>query len=140
MSVRWARSRRTHVFASRSRPGMSPTFCAVRRPRDNAPYNRLAFKTGTSYGYRDAWAAGFDRRNTIAVWVGRPDNEPVPGLIGRVAGAPILFDAFARIGSDYEIIPKPADALVARTLDCRRRSGNCATIMSPTPAMAIRKR
>ena len=86
-------------------------------PPDNAPYNRLAFKTGTSYGYRDAWAAGFDRKNTIAVWVGRPDNAPVPGLIGRVAAAPILFDAFARIGSSYEIIPRPADALIARTAD-----------------------
>ena len=39
------------------------------------------------------------------------------GLIGRVAAAPILFDAFARVGSDYEIIPRPADALVARTAD-----------------------
>ncbi|MEW6436216.1 MAG: penicillin-binding protein 1C [Pseudomonadota bacterium] len=86
-------------------------------PPDNAPYNRLAFKTGTSYGYRDAWAAGFDRKNTVAVWVGRPDNAPVPGLIGRVAAAPILFDAFARIGSSYEIIPRPADALIARTAD-----------------------
>ena len=86
-------------------------------PPDNAPYNRLAFKTGTSYGYRDAWAVGFDRRNTIGVWVGRPDNAAVPGLVGRVAAAPILFDAFARIGSSYEIIPKPADALVARTAD-----------------------
>ncbi len=57
-------------------------------PPDNAPYNRLAFKTGTSYGYRDAWAVGFDRRNTIGVWVGRPDNAAVPGLIGRVAAAP----------------------------------------------------
>ena len=86
-------------------------------PPDNAPYNRLAFKTGTSYGYRDAWAVGFDRKNTIGVWVGRPDNAAVPGLVGRVAAAPILFDAFARIGSDYEIIPRPADALVARTAD-----------------------
>jgi penicillin-binding protein 1C len=86
-------------------------------PPDNAPYNRLAFKTGTSYGYRDAWAVGFDRRTTIGVWVGRPDNAAVPGLIGRVAAAPILFDAFARVGSDYEIIPRPADALVARTAD-----------------------
>ncbi len=61
--------------------------------------------------------SGFDRRNTIGVWVGRPDNAAVPGLVGRVAAAPILFDAFARIGSSYEIIPKPADALVARTAD-----------------------
>ena len=41
----------------------------------------------------------------------------MPGLIGRVAAAPILFDAFARIGSSYEIIPRPADALIARTAD-----------------------
>jgi penicillin-binding protein 1C len=86
-------------------------------PPDNAPYNRLAFKTGTSYGYRDAWAVGYDRKNTVAVWVGRPDNAAVPGLVGRVAAAPILFDAFARIGSTYEIIPQPPDALIARTAD-----------------------
>ena len=79
---------------------MSPIFCAARRRRENAPFGRLAFKTGTSYGFRDAFAVGFDRKNTIAVWVGRPDNGAVPGLIGRVAAAPILFDAFARIGSD----------------------------------------
>src|SRR5579883_2307239 len=86
-------------------------------PPENAPYGRLAFKTGTSYGYRDAFAVGFDRRNTIAVWVGRPDNGAVPGLVGRIAAAPILFDAFARIGGAYESIPQPADALVVRTSD-----------------------
>ncbi len=64
----------------------------------NAPHGRLAFKTGTSYGYRDAWAIGFDGRMTIGVWVGRPDGAPVPGLVGRAAAAPILFDAFARSG------------------------------------------
>ena len=67
-------------------------------PPDNAPHNRLAFKTGTSYGYRDAWSVGFDGRMTIGVWVGRPDSAPVPGLSGRTAAAPILFDAFARTG------------------------------------------
>jgi len=67
-------------------------------PPDNAPHNRLAFKTGTSYGYRDAWSVGFDGRMTIGVWVGRPDGAPVPGLAGRTAAAPILFDAFARTG------------------------------------------
>jgi penicillin-binding protein 1C len=67
-------------------------------PPDNAPRNRLAFKTGTSYGYRDAWSVGFDGRMTIGVWVGRPDGAPVPGLTGRTAAAPILFDAFARTG------------------------------------------
>ena len=67
-------------------------------PPDNAARNRIAFKTGTSYGYRDAWAVGFDGRRTIGVWVGRPDGAPVPGILGRTAAAPILFDAFARFG------------------------------------------
>jgi penicillin-binding protein 1C len=86
-------------------------------PPENAPFGRLAFKTGTSYGFRDAFAVGFDRKTTIAVWVGRPDNGAVPGLIGRVAAAPILFDAFARIGSTYDVVPQPADVLISRTSD-----------------------
>ena len=56
-------------------------------PPVNAPHGRIAFKTGTSYGYRDAWAVGFDGRMTVGVWVGRPDGAPVPGLVGR-ASAP----------------------------------------------------
>jgi penicillin-binding protein 1C len=67
-------------------------------PPENAAHGRIAFKTGTSYGYRDAWAVGFDGKRTIGVWVGRPDGAPVPGLVGRVAAAPIVFDAFARSG------------------------------------------
>ena len=50
-------------------------------PPENATPGRIAFKTGTSYGYRDAWAVGFDGRMTIGVWVGRPDGAPVPGLV-----------------------------------------------------------
>jgi penicillin-binding protein 1C len=75
-------------------------------PPDNAAAGRIAFKTGTSYGYRDAWAVGFDGKRTIGVWVGRPDGAPVPGLVGRVAAAPILFDAFARSGK----LPAPPPA------------------------------
>ena len=67
-------------------------------PPENAAGGRIAFKTGTSYGYRDAWSVGFDGKRTIGVWVGRPDGAPVAGLVGRVAAAPILFDAFARLG------------------------------------------
>jgi penicillin-binding protein 1C len=76
-------------------------------PPENAPHNRIAFKTGTSYGYRDAWSVGFDGRMTIGVWVGRPDGAPVPGLVGRTAAAPILFDAFARTGKLAVQLPKP---------------------------------
>ncbi len=83
-------------------------------PPDNAPRNRLAFKTGTSYGYRDAWSIGFDGRMTIGVWVGRPDGAPVPGLTGRTAAAPILFDAFARTGKLPQGLAKaPKGTLIA---------------------------
>jgi penicillin-binding protein 1C len=82
-------------------------------PPANALKGRIAFKTGTSYGFRDALAIGFDRRTTIAVWVGRPDNGPTPGLIGREAAAPILFDAFERLGRSIESIPAPKGVLRA---------------------------
>lgn len=82
-------------------------------PAPNAPAGRFAFKTGTSYGYRDAWAAGFDTKHTIAVWVGRADGAPVPGLVGRLVAAPILNDAFARLGVAPDAFPRPANALVA---------------------------
>ena len=83
-------------------------------PPENGVHNRIAFKTGTSYGYRDAWSVGFDGRITIGVWVGRPDGAPVPGLVGRTAAAPILFDAFARTGKIPAALPKPPKgALIA---------------------------
>jgi penicillin-binding protein 1C len=83
-------------------------------PPENGVHNRLAFKTGTSYGYRDAWSIGFDGRTTIGVWVGRPDGAPVAGLVGRTVAAPILFDAFARTGKIPAALPKaPKGALLA---------------------------
>jgi penicillin-binding protein 1C len=83
-------------------------------PPENAAHNRIAFKTGTSYGYRDAWSVGFDGRITIGVWVGRPDGAPAPGLVGRTAAAPILFDAFARTGKLPAPLPRaPKGTLVA---------------------------
>ncbi|HTZ66966.1 MAG TPA: penicillin-binding protein 1C [Roseiarcus sp.] len=82
-------------------------------PPANALKGRIAFKTGTSYGFRDALAIGFDRRTTIAVWVGRPDNGPTAGLIGREAAAPILFDAFERLGRSIEPIAPPKGVLRA---------------------------
>ncbi|RYE31045.1 MAG: penicillin-binding protein 1C [Hyphomicrobiales bacterium] len=84
-------------------------------PPLNAVPGRIAYKTGTSYGYRDAWAVGFDRKHTIGVWVGRADNGAVPGLVGRTVAAPILFDAFARLGIDPRPFPQPTDAIVAST-------------------------
>lgn len=64
----------------------------------NVRAGNIAYKTGTSYGYRDAWAVGYNGAYTIVVWVGRPDATSTPGMIGRTAAAPILFDAFQRLG------------------------------------------
>ena len=82
-------------------------------PPDNAAGGWIAFKTGTSYGYRDAWAIGFDGKHTIGAWVGRPDGAPVPGILGRTSAAPILFDAFARLGPPAEFPSAPRGVLLA---------------------------
>jgi penicillin-binding protein 1C len=84
-------------------------------PPLNAPFGHIAYKTGTSYGFRDAFAIGFDKTYTIAVWLGRPDNGSVFGLAGRQAAAPVLFDAFARLGIGHEFLSAPAGILVSRT-------------------------
>src|SRR5690606_22737605 len=82
---------------------------------------RIAYKTGTSYGYRDAWSVGFDGRHVIGVWAGAADNRSIPGLTGITAAAPALFDAFAQSGLPPVNPPAPpigathlaADALPA---------------------------
>ena len=72
----------------------------------------IAYKTGTSYGYRDAWSVGYDGRHVLGVWVGRADNGAVPGLTGYGAAAPILFEAFARSGVAITALPRaPAGAV-----------------------------
>ncbi len=81
-------------------------------PPLNAKRGRLAYKTGTSYGYRDAWAVGYDGQHTVAVWVGRPDGAATPGLVGRVAAAPILFDAFARLSERRTPLDAPPSGAV----------------------------
>lgn len=59
---------------------------------DLSAARQVAWKTGTSYGFRDAWAIGVTDRYTIGVWVGRPDGTPSPGQYGAATAAPILFD------------------------------------------------
>ncbi|MEP6675303.1 MAG: penicillin-binding protein 1C [Ferruginibacter sp.] len=55
---------------------------------------KIAWKTGTSFGFRDGWAIGLTPKNVVAVWVGNTDGEGRPGLIGVQTAAPILFDIF----------------------------------------------
>lgn len=75
-------------------------------PPPGARAGALAYKTGTSYGHRDAWAIGWDGRHVIGVWMGRPDGTPVPGAFGGDLAAPVLFEAFGRLKP--ELTPHPA--------------------------------
>jgi len=93
-------------------PGMLPS--EVRTAR------HLAFKTGTSYGFRDAWAVGYDSGVTIAVWVGRPDGTPMPGIAGRVTAAPVVFKIADLLGppaADPRPKPAPPGALLVANRD-----------------------
>jgi penicillin-binding protein 1C len=83
-------------------------------PPTNGSPGRIAYKTGTSYGYRDAWAIGFDGRHVVGVWIGRPDGAPVAGLSGATVAAPLLFEAFNRIGPQrVPLTPPPPGAIAA---------------------------
>lgn len=81
-------------------------------PPEGASRRGIAYKTGTSYGYRDAWSVGYDGRYVLGVWTGRADGQPVPGIAGYVTAAPILFEAFERSGIAAVPMPKaPPGAL-----------------------------
>ena len=69
----------------------------------------IAWKTGTSFGFRDAWAIGVNDRYTIGIWVGRPDGTPNPGFFGANVAAPLLVDVFTTLpgGSKATSHPKP---------------------------------
>jgi penicillin-binding protein 1C len=85
-------------------PGMLPA--EIGRGR------HLAFKTGTSYGFRDAWAVGYDGAATIAVWAGRPDGTPMPGRTGLTTAAPVLFKIADLLGPAPDIgAPPPPGVL-----------------------------
>lgn len=94
------------VLAAHPRPGYGTgTFDTASRPA-------VAWKTGTSYGYRDAWAVGSTRRYTVGVWVGRPDGTPLPGQYGAVTALPLMFetiDSLPRAPGDAARVPMPAN-------------------------------
>ncbi len=101
------------VLAANPRPGeRADTFDTGRRPR-------VAWKTGTSYGFRDAWAIGGTGRHTVGVWVGRPDGTPLPGQYGAVTALPLLFEVFDALPRTAGDAARPrAPAGVARVEVC----------------------
>jgi penicillin-binding protein 1C len=82
------------------------------------PYRGFAWKTGTSFGFRDAWAVGVSDRYTIGVWVGRPDGTPNPGFFGANVAAPLLTDIFTALPDGLNTAPNPRPAGVTEALIC----------------------
>lgn len=67
----------------------------------------VAWKTGTSFGFRDAWAIGVSERLTVGVWVGRPDGTPNPGFFGANIAAPLLVDIFSALDQQPAVMRTP---------------------------------
>lgn len=94
-------------------------------PRPDLPAGRLfldrsrqvAWKTGTSYGFRDAWTIGVTEQYTIGVWIGRPDGTPSPGQYGRATAAPLLFSIVDSLPRKYTR-PEPVPQTVSRREIC----------------------
>ena len=120
------------ILQANPRPGYGiGTFDTATRPA-------VAWKTGTSYGFRDAWAIGSTRRYTVGVWVGRPDGTPLPGQYGAVTALPLMFevvDALPRQPGDTA--PPAMPDGVAKTAICWPLGE--AEAQTPAPLCARRR-
>ncbi len=101
------------ILSGQARPDRDPRAELVQRPV-------LAWKTGTSYGFRDAWAIGVGPRYLIGVWIGRPDGTPVPGQFGLASAAPLMLQVHdvltnrdSQRGISARVLPVPANVGVA---------------------------
>jgi penicillin-binding protein 1C len=78
----------TEALTEVQRPGIEESW------RQYSSSRKIAWKTGTSFGFRDAWAVGYDASYLVAVWVGNATGEGRPGLTGASTAAPLMFDVF----------------------------------------------
>ncbi len=101
---------------------------------DSSRRASLAWKTGTSYGFRDAWAIGATPGAVIGVWIGRPDGTPLPGQYGAITALPLLFAISDALPRTLHATASPAPASVGTAAICwplgqreeTTASGHCA--------------
>lgn len=90
----------------------------------------IAWKTGTSFGFRDAWAIGTTKDYVVGVWVGNADGEGRPGLVGVQTAAPILFDVFDILPKS-EWFAKPYDEMIEVSI-CKKSGYRASSICDDT--------
>lgn len=96
---------------------------------------RIAWKTGTSFGHRDAWAIGVTDRYTVGVWTGNADGEGRPGLTGTLAAAPMLFEVFGALPNGRGFDP-PHDELEPMAV-CRQSGFRASTDCLPIDTVKV---
>lgn len=97
--------------------------------REFGSSKKIAWKTGTSFGFRDAWSIGFDHKYIVAVWAGNADGEGRPGLSGISTAAPVLFDIFNLLPAQEEWYQRPEFGMI-KIPTCRQsgyRAGEFCT-------------
>ncbi|NQX98237.1 MAG: penicillin-binding protein 1C, partial [Flavobacteriales bacterium] len=115
----------------------------LNRPREEHGWEnfvssrKVAWKTGTSFGFRDAWAVGTTSKYVVGVWVGNADGEGRPGLTGIGAAAPILFDIFDLLPNDKWFTP-PYDEL-AKVPICRKSGMRATDICEPVDSVYVQE-
>lgn len=97
----------------------------------------IAWKTGTSFGFRDAWAVGVNTKYAVGVWVGNADGEGRPGIVGVQAAAPILFDVFAMLPHSNSWFSMPYDEM--KQTEICIKSGYRALPICPTDIVWLPK-
>ena len=99
---------------------------------------KIAWKTGTSYGFRDGWAIGCTPTHVIAVWVGNADGEGRPGLTGVTAAAPVLFDLFDLVAGENDWFEEPIGEM-APIATCRKSGHRATDLCTETDTLFVLK-
>ncbi|MDJ0821925.1 MAG: penicillin-binding protein 1C [Paracoccaceae bacterium] len=97
----------TRILSPRAAWQIGHILAGIAPPPAAGTPGQVAYKTGTSYGHRDAWALGWDGKHVAGVWIGRPDGTPVPGAFGGDLAAPLLFEVLSRARTKPAPLPPP---------------------------------
>jgi penicillin-binding protein 1C len=103
----------------------------ITQPIPDGGQSGIAWKTGTSWGGRDAWAMGFDRAHVVGVWIGRPDGTALPGATGRSLAVPVMAHAFDLLP------PAPRSAKPAARMAGEGGGADALRLLFPPPGAVL---